>query len=73
MMTPEQAIQTLEINRDANSNKPKFFEACSMAITAIQENKQLKNRCYLLSLGSMCALCGMECDALGSIRKTEGR
>ena len=64
-MTDEQVIHVLEVNRDANMSRPKFVEACNTAITAITENKQLKNRCFILSRGAMCMWCRMKCDALG--------
>ena len=64
-MTDEQVIHVLEVNRDANLGRPKFVEACNTAITAIQENRALKNRCFVLSRGAMCMWCRMKCDALG--------
>ena len=64
-MTNEQIIHVLEVNRDANLSKPKFVEACNTAITAIHENRVLKNRCFVLSRGAMCIWCRMKCDALG--------
>lgn len=61
-MTDEKAIEMLQRNRDANLNKPKFVEACNKAITAMTENKQLKNRCFIWSQGVTCMFCGMECE-----------
>lgn len=60
-MTDEQIIHVLEVNRDANPDRPKFVEACNVAITAIKENRPLKNRCFAMSGGTMCAWCRMEC------------
>lgn len=57
----EKYIHTLEVNRDANKNHPKFVEACDAAITALKENPALKNRCYVLSRGGLCIFCRMEC------------
>ena len=71
-MTDDQVTHILEVNRDANPNRPKFVEACNKAITAINENRQLKNRCYVLSRGAMCMWCTMECNALGK-PKAEGK
>lgn len=70
-MTDEQIIHVLEVNRDANLNRPKFVEACDTAITAIRENRPLKNRCFVLSRGALCMWCRMKCDALGK-PKEEG-
>lgn len=64
-MTIQQAIKTLEKNRDANLNKPKFVSACNMAITALSENRPLKNRCLVLSMASLCDHCDMKCPDLG--------
>ena len=64
-MTDEQVIHVLEVNHDANLSRPKFVEACDTAIVAIRENRQLKNRCFVLSRGTLCMWCGMKCDALG--------
>ena len=64
-MTIEEAIRMLERNRNANPNKPKFIEACNMAITALEENRPLKQRCRALTRGAMCAFCRMECPDLG--------
>lgn len=63
-MTDEQIIHNLEVNRDANPNRPKFVEACNRAITAIRENGPLKSRCFVLSGGALCMFCQMECNAL---------
>ena len=65
-MTIDQAVRILETNRDANPNKPKFIAACNMAITALKENKPLKNRCLALSGAAMCTWCRMKCPDLGS-------
>lgn len=70
-MTDEKAIHILEVNRDSNPNSPKFVEACNVAITAIKENRPLKNRCYVLSQGMMCMWCRMECNALGKPRRVK--
>lgn len=64
-MTTSEAIKMLERNRDANPNKPKFIEACNMAITALEENRPLKNRCRTLSGATMCVFCRMKCPDLG--------
>ena len=64
-MKVSEAIKMLERNRDANPTKPKFVEACNMAITALEENRPLKNRCWLLSEGKMCAFCQLKCPDLG--------
>ena len=64
-MTKDQAVRILETNRDANLNKPKFVEACNMAITALNENKPLKNRCRALSGMVLCGHCSMKCPDLG--------
>lgn len=64
-MTIEEAIKMLERNRDANPNKPKFVEACNMAITALEENRPLKQRCMVLSGATLCAFCRMKCPDLG--------
>ena len=64
-MTTEKAIRVLERNRDANPNSPQFIEACNMAITAIRENRPLKNRCLMFSGASMCVWCNMKCPDLG--------
>lgn len=64
-MTIQQAIEILEKNRDLNLNKPKFVSACNMAITALRENKPLKNRCRALTGMSLCEWCSMECPNLG--------
>lgn len=64
-MTIEEAINMLKLNRDANLNKPKFVKACNLAITALAENRQLKQRCMVLSGASMCAFCHMKCPDLG--------
>ena len=63
-MTKDQAVRILETNRDANPNKPKFIAACNMAITALNENKPLKNRCRVLTQGLMCGHCSMQCPDL---------
>lgn len=64
-MKVSEAIKMLERNRDANPNKPKFVEACNMAITALQENRPLKQRCMVLSRAALCAFCRMKCPDLG--------
>ena len=64
-MTKDQAVRILETNRDANLNKPKFVEACNMAITALDENRPLKMRCRALTNGVMCGHCSMKCPDLG--------
>ena len=64
-MKVSEAIKMLERNRDANPNKPKFIEACNMAITALEENRPLKQRCRVLSGATMCAFCRMKCPDLG--------
>lgn len=64
-MKVSEAIKMLERNRDANPNKPKFIEACNMAITALQENRPLKNRCRTLTGATMCAFFRMKCPDLG--------
>mgnify|MGYP007056173373 CR=1 FL=1 len=64
-MKVSEAIKTLERNRDANQNKPKFVAACNMAITALQENRPLKQRCLALSKATLCAFCRMQCPNLG--------
>jgi hypothetical protein len=64
-MTNEEAIKMLERNRNANPNKPKFVEACNMAITALKENRPLKQRCMVLSQGTLCVFCRMQCPDLG--------
>ena len=70
-MKTDEIITTLQKNRDANKDHPKFFEACGKAITALQENIQLKNRCFALSDGALCSWCNMECNAIGK-PKAEG-
>ena len=70
-MTDEKAIHILEVNRDANLKNQKFVDACEKAITALKENKPLKNRCYVLSRGAMCMWCMMECNALGKPKEGE--
>jgi hypothetical protein len=64
-MTNEEAIKMLERNRNANPNKPKFVEACNMAITALKENRPLKNRCRALSQSTLCGFCQMKCPDMG--------
>ena len=64
-MKVSEAIKMLERNRDANPNKMKFVEACNMAITALQENRPLKQRCRALTREAMCAFCLMKCPELG--------
>lgn len=64
-MKVSEAIKMLERNRNANPNKPKFVEACNMAITALQENRPLKQRCLVLSGATLCAFCRMKCPDLG--------
>ena len=64
-MSVDEAITMIEKNRDANPTKRKFVQACDMAITALRENKPLKNRCLVLSGASMCAFCRMKCPDLG--------
>ena len=64
-MKVSEAIKMLERNRDANPNKPKFIEACNMAITALEENRPLKQRCRALTGATMCAFCRMKCPDLG--------
>jgi coenzyme F420-reducing hydrogenase gamma subunit len=64
-MKVSEAIKMLERNRDANPGKPKFQEACNMAITALKENRPLKNRCRALSQSALCAFCQMKCPELG--------
>ena len=64
-MTIEEAIRMLERNRNANPNKPKFIEACNMAITALEENRPLKQRCRALTGATLCAFCRMQCPELG--------
>lgn len=64
-MKVSEAIKMLERNRDANPNKPKFVEACNMAITALEENRPLKQRCMVLSGATLCAFCRMKCPDLG--------
>ena len=61
-MTNEQIIRILEKNRNANHDHPNFVKACDAAITAIKENRQLKNRCFVLSKGTLCLFCPMECE-----------
>lgn len=58
----KQHINILKLNRAANADHPKFTAACDAAITALSENKQLKNRCYALSSGTLCMFCRMECE-----------
>lgn len=60
-MIDDQIIHVLQVNRDANLNRPKFVEACNRAITAITENTQLKNRCFVLTKGELCMFCRMKC------------
>lgn len=72
-MTDEQVIHVLEVNRDANLSRPKFVAACDTAIVAIRENRQLKNRCFVLSRGAMCMWCRMKCDALGKAKEEGGQ
>lgn len=64
-MKVSEAIKMLERNRDANPNKPKFVEACNMAIMALEENRPLKQRCRVLSGATLCAFCRMKCPDLG--------
>lgn len=64
-MKVSEAIKTLERNRDANSGKPKFVEACNMAITALKENRPLKQRCRALTQSALCGFCQMKCPELG--------
>ena len=64
-MKVSEAIKMLERNRDANPNKPKCVEACNMAITALEENRPLKQRCMVLSGATLCAFCRMKCPDLG--------
>ena len=64
-MTTEKAIRVLERNRDANPDRAQFVEACNIAITAIKENKPLKNRCLIMSRGNLCSSCRMKCPDLG--------
>ena len=65
-MKVSEAIKMLERNRDANLGKQKFVEACNMAITALQENRPLKQRCLVLSQGTLCAFCRMQCPDMGT-------
>ena len=54
-MTDDEIIHILEVNRDHNKDRQKFVEAINKSITAIIENRQLKNRCYVLSnCGGLC-------------------
>lgn len=64
-MKVSEAIKMLERNRDANPTKPKFVEACNMAITALEENRPLKQRCMVLGGATLCAFCRMKCPDLG--------
>ena len=64
-MKVNEAIRIIERNRDANTGKPKFQEACTMAITALKENRPLKQRCMVLSRGTLCVFCRMQCPDLG--------
>jgi hypothetical protein len=64
-MKVDEAIRIIERNRDANPGKPKFQEACNMAITALEENRPLKNRCRLWSGATLCGFCQMKCPDLG--------
>lgn len=68
-MTDEKAIHILEVNRDNNPNRPKFVEACNKAITAIRENRPLKNRCFVTTRGALCMWCRMECNAYGKTKE----
>ena len=70
-MKTDEIITILQKNRDANKDHPKFFEACDKSITALQENVQLKNRCFVLSDGALCGWCNMECNAIGKPRKEQ--
>ena len=64
-MKVNEAIRIIERNRDANTGKPKFQEACNMAITALKENRPLKQRCMVLSQGTLCVFCRMKCPDMG--------
>jgi len=64
-MKVDEAIRIIERNRDANPGKPKFQEACNMAITALEENRPLKQRCRALTGATLCAFCQMKCPDLG--------
>ena len=66
-MTDQQIIKVLEINRDANPDKPMLVEACNTAIQALRDNQYLTKRCYAQTRGLLCNWCGMllRCGAFG--------
>jgi hypothetical protein len=61
-MTEQEALKELECAViDANA-----YEVCKKALEEVEklrkENVALKNRCYILTRGSMCLFCPIDCN-----------
>lgn len=51
-------------SKDTDKRAKRYIEAMNSILKLIDERRCLQNRCFVLSGGMMCGMCGMECHAL---------
>ena len=58
-MMNEEAAFAVDLNKEGQEESDRFIKAMDLGVKALEQSKYIQNRCFALTLGCLCANCGI--------------